>query len=74
MRKLFGKPIRKSTTAAFYPRKMKLDNFVKMCQDADAFANNMKALGQDEDNYVEIWFETFMAWCEVEQGFRGDHV
>ena len=68
-RTLFGKPIREATTAAFYPSKLTIDQFVKLVKlNIEPFAKNMKALGSPaaDDSFVELWFEALMAWSEVE--------
>lgn len=69
-RTIFGWPIRKCTTEAFYPDKTTLDDFVEQTKKGlDGFRTNMINLGEKASSpkFIEDWFETFMAWSEVEE-------
>ena len=64
MRTLFDKPIRQCTTEYFYPNKMSAKTFSeKILNSAGGFVKNLEG---SEDQYVEQWVETFLAWSEIE--------
>ncbi len=66
-RTLFGQPISKSTTLAFYPDKMSLDDFCdEVAHSIEGYRENLcdRNLG---DLYPETWAESFLAWCEIER-------
>lgn len=67
-RKLFGRPVRKTTTLGFYPNKLSLDEFIKcISKSLEPFRINMENLKNTKPRYIEDWYELFMAWSEVEQ-------
>jgi hypothetical protein len=68
-RKFFGKPMR-DISLDYHPFKMDAAKFVQETKQAlDGFLENMKSLGiADKPQFIESWFETFLAWNEVEQG------
>jgi len=68
-RKIFGKPIRKSTTLEFYPDKLTLEEFCSdMKSSIDSFKNNLEDLPYGQDShYIEEWLECIAAWMEIEE-------
>ena len=67
-RKFLGKPMR-DVSLEHHPIPFRLKHFVEDTKEAlEAFAANMIKLGHDQkDMHIEEWFETFLAWSEVEQ-------
>lgn len=69
-RRIFNHPIRKGITDEFYPDKFSLDQFKDQLKAAiDPFCENMKNLGgvASEDQFIEQWYEQFLAWCDIEE-------
>ncbi len=74
-RTLFGHPIRESTTAAFYPAPMTLDQFLAAMRDnLNGFEANMRRATPENDphgwlepKHIEHWTEMWLAWSEIEE-------
>lgn len=67
-RRVFNHPIRESTTLAFYPEKFSLDEFRDFVKEnIDPYHKNLSLPNFPKEMFIEEWFESFMAWCEVEE-------
>lgn len=67
-RKIYGWPIRKSTTFSFYQQKISIDDFMDTIKKSiEPFGGNMKALKAKGPKFIEDWFETFGYWMEIEE-------
>lgn len=67
-RTIFGHPIRESTTLEIYPEKLSLDQFKEFVEDSILFYHrNLSKPNAPKEMFIEEWFESFAAWCEVEE-------
>lgn len=67
-RTIFNLPIRESTTLEFYPNKITLEEFTEFVkQSIDPYYKNLSLPNFPKEMFIEEWFESFMAWCEVEE-------
>lgn len=69
-RRLFNHPIRKETTAEFFPDKLTIREFKEeICGNFNSFLENMEHLGgvANENKYIEEWVEQYLAWLEIEE-------
>lgn len=69
-RRIFNHPIRKETTAAFFPDKLTIREFKEeICGGFNAYMSNMERLGglAIENKYIEEWVEQYLAWLEIEE-------
>ena len=68
-RKIFNVPIRSNTTELFHQNKMSLEEFSQFVSSSiKGYKDNIEHLhgANMEEMFIETWFESFMAWCEVE--------
>lgn len=67
-RRIFNHPIRESTTLEFYPNKLSLDEFRDFVKESiGPYHENLSRPNFPKEMFIEEWFESFMAWCEVEE-------
>lgn len=67
-RRIFSHPIRRCTTAAFFPEPIGIQDFRETIAGSfDSYAANMAAIGADKPKYIEEWVEQYLAWLEIEE-------
>ena len=69
-RKIFNAPIRSETTVLFHPNTISLEEFCEFVSSGiKGYQENMEHIYRsktEKDMFIETWFESFLAWCEVE--------
>jgi len=67
MRTFFGKPLR-DVSETCHPEPLTLEEFKdEILAAIDPFITNMHAIHNTRPRHIEDWYETFLAWSEVEQ-------
>lgn len=69
-RRIFNHPIRKETTAEFFPDKLTIEEFEReIIENFKFYKVNMYKLGNPAINnkYIEEWVEQYLAWLEIEE-------